>query len=122
VEPEILVTKKFDKDMRRFSAVEIERIKKRVDRYIQHYSETGPSFSLHALERIKLRGGLEPTLYVMDVSRDIRLILTRDEDPLFDRLIVTLLRVVRHKDLQKAYDGLVESLYQEYLNTSSEGE
>src|SRR5271157_1411890 len=64
--------------------------------------------------RIMLRGGLESTLYVLRAGRDLRVIMTVDEDPIFGQIVITLLRVVRHKELDKVYRGLAESIYREW--------
>jgi hypothetical protein len=48
-----------------------------------------------------LRSKLQSSLYSIRAARDIRVLATIDDDPLFDRIIVTLLRVVRKKNIDK---------------------
>jgi hypothetical protein len=59
--------------------------------------------------------GYESSLYTLKVSYQLRLILSVDEDPIFGQVIFTLFRVVKHDDLDKAYRGVAESLYQDLL-------
>jgi hypothetical protein len=41
---------------------------------------------------------------------------------LFDQIIVTLLRVVRRKDIDKVFKGLAQSIYQKDLASFDESE
>ncbi len=44
-----------------------------------------------------------------------------DDDPLFDQLIITLYRVIRHgDDFNKIFNSTTESLYQEFLSDRGE--
>ena len=60
--------------------------------------------------------GYESSLYTLRISRTLRVILAVDEDPIFGQVIFTLFRVVKHDDLDKAYQGVAESLYQDMLH------
>jgi hypothetical protein len=64
---------------------------------------------------------MDSTLYSMKVGHNLRILLAVDDDPLFDQTIFTLLRVIQHKDLSKAYKGIAESLYQSTLISCSDG-
>lgn len=71
------------------------------------------------LRRLPLFSGLngyESSLYTLKISQKLRVILTVDEDPIFGQVIFTLFRVVKHDDLDKAYQCIAESLYQEILH------
>jgi hypothetical protein len=61
--------------------------------------------------RFLLRGGLESSLYEIRVGRDRRVILAVDDDPIFGRVIVTLMRVVPKRERKTAYDELAKLLY-----------
>lgn len=65
--------------------------------------------------------GLDSSLYVLRASPQIRVILTIEEDPLFDQKIVTLFRVVRHDDMDRAFNSIAESLYQ-HLRSLEDGD
>lgn len=71
------------------------------------------------LRRLPLSSGLngyESSLYTLKVSQKLRVILAVDEDPIFGQVIFTLFRVVKHDDLDNAYQGIAESLYQDILH------
>ena len=73
-------------------------------------------FAYDRLQRLPLRSqlnGYESSLYVLKVSEKLSVILTVDEDPIFDQFIVTLFRVVKYDKLNRAYQTVAESLYQE---------
>ncbi|NET59244.1 MAG: hypothetical protein F6K47_24820 [Symploca sp. SIO2E6] len=64
--------------------------------------------------------GYESSLYTLRISQKLRIILAVDEDPIFGQVIFTLFRAVKHKDLDKAYQSVAESLYQELLHHNRE--
>ena len=75
------------------------------------------------LRRLRLPSdlnGYESSLYTLRVSRKLRMILAVDEDPIFGQVIFTLFRAVKHDDLDKAYKGVAESLYQDLLHHNRE--
>ena len=45
------------------------------------------------------------------------MILTVDDDPIFGQIIITLMKLVRHSDIEKGYKSVMESLYQNRLNS-----
>ena len=60
--------------------------------------------------------GYESSLYTLTVSPTLRVIWAVDEDPIFGQVIFTLFRVVKHDDLDRAYQSVAESLYQDMLH------
>jgi hypothetical protein len=61
--------------------------------------------------RPQLAEGLDATLVVLTVSDGLKVIFTVDEDPVFEQLTSTLLRVVPEHELAKATDDLTRALY-----------
>ncbi|NJL90000.1 MAG: hypothetical protein HC916_09590 [Coleofasciculaceae cyanobacterium SM2_1_6] len=59
--------------------------------------------------------GYESSLYILEVSQKLRVILTVDHDPIFRQVVFTLFRVVNSEDIDRAYQNIAESLYQEIL-------
>jgi len=71
------------------------------------------------LRRLRLPSnlnGYESSLYTLGVSRTLRVIWAVDEYQIFGQVIFTLFRVVKHDDLDKAYQSVAESLYQDMLH------
>ena len=64
--------------------------------------------------------GYESSLYTLRISQKLRVILAVDEDPIFEQVIFTLFRAVKHDELDRAYQGVAESLYQELLHYNLE--
>ncbi|NJL92128.1 MAG: hypothetical protein HC916_21940 [Coleofasciculaceae cyanobacterium SM2_1_6] len=46
--------------------------------------------------------------------------MTVDQDPIFRQVVFTLFRVVNSDDLDRAYQNIAESLYQEILHCDRE--
>ena len=75
------------------------------------------------LRRLRLPtnlNGYESSLYTLRISRTLRVIWAVDEDPIFGQVIFTLFRAVKHDDLDKVYQSVAESLYQDRLHQNLE--
>jgi hypothetical protein len=48
---------------------------------------------------------------------DMRILFTVDEDPVFEQLIVTLLRVVKEGEFQGACESVIHDLYRGLTDT-----
>ena len=58
--------------------------------------------------------GFEVTLYGRfwgDHRGNIRLIMTVDDDPVFEQTLVTLFRVVQHNEPERSYRSIAHLLY-----------
>ena len=75
------------------------------------------------LQLLPLRSSLkdyDSSLYILNVLEKLNVILTVDEDPIFDQVIFTLFRVVQQDELNRAYQNIAESLYQELAQADRE--
>ena len=61
-----------------------------------------------------LKGGFNSSLYSLRAGRDIRLILAVDDDPVFEQILVTLFRLVRHDD-ERSYRSVARLLYNNHI-------
>ena len=113
-------TKKFEKELGKFPSKIKSQIVLKLNQYSQLLESKPQDFYNHAYQpiQLKLTGDNESSLYALRVNKDIRIILTVDEDPLFDQILITLLHIVRHSNLNKVFNGIAESIYQNALNTS----
>jgi hypothetical protein len=114
-------TDKFEKDLNQFNDQEKNQIVKKLNyrcATLKYGFETFYRLAARPL-KISLNNGFESSLYSLQVNREVRVILTVDDDPLFEQIIVTLMRVVRHQDLETAFRGIAESLYHGYINSIS---
>jgi mRNA-degrading endonuclease RelE of RelBE toxin-antitoxin system len=104
-------TKKFEKDLRSFQ----EKDRKRIIGKINLYCGSGEmNFRDNSFRPLKviLENNEVSSLYSVRITPEIRVILTYEDDPLFDQTVITLLRVVRRDSLEKAFKGIAESIYQ----------
>lgn len=112
-------TRRFEKEMKRLDGKDRDHVVKAVNAYGQAML-VDPSCRyphIHRLHIPVLKNGLESTLYTLRVGRDLRVILTADEDPLFDQIVIALLSVTRHDQMDRVYRSIAESLYQEQLES-----
>ena len=67
-----------------------------------------------AVERIhpQLPGGIEASLCILPID-DERVLFTVDEDPVFEQVTITLLRIVQVDELATACDNVTALLYEE---------
>ena len=115
-------TGKFEKELDAFPSKERLHIVNKINMYCSLLPDDRAGFFKHAARPVVpvLRSQLKSSLYSIRVSRDVRVLATIDNDPLFDQIIVTLLRVVRKKDIDKVYRGLAQSIYQKDLDSFDE--
>ncbi|MEH2358323.1 hypothetical protein [Nostoc sp.] len=108
-------TRRFEKDLAKLSedekATAIQKINDRASLFLTQKADVYRK--LRRLPLLSDINGYESSLYTLRVFQKLRVILTVDEDPIFGQVIFTLFRVVKHDDLDKAYKGVAESLYQE---------
>jgi len=115
-------TKGFEKDIAKLSEDERAAVIKKINDCASLFP-TKKSDVYRKLRRLRLPSnlnGYESSLYTLRVSRTLRVIWTVDEDPIFGQVIFTLFRAVKHDDLDKAYQSVAESLYQDLLHPNLE--
>ena len=110
-------TKRFEKDLSSLGAEEKNRAVKAINRLGE---ETLLNEGSHKLKLVKplsveLAEDLDSTLYVYRATPRIRIVLTVDNDPLFDEVVVTLLRAVTCDKMHQAFRSMAESIYQKKL-------
>ncbi len=115
-------TDAFEKDLGTFVSKERFKIVSKINMYCSLLPNDRTGFFKHAARPVVpiLRSKFQSSLYSIRVARDIRVLATIDDDPLFDRIIVTLLRVVRKKNIDKVFRGLAQSIYQKDLASFAE--
>ncbi|BFM02995.1 hypothetical protein Psyaliredsea_16420 [Psychrobacter alimentarius] len=109
------ITRPFEKDLRKLGVKEKERVSEAINKYAATFDTQLdiPNEHVYRPHKINMPRGLESSLYVLRASSQIRVILSIEEDPLFDQKIVTLFRVVKHNDMNRAFNSIAESLYQQ---------
>lgn len=70
---------------------------------------------LHQFSSFPFKENYGSSLYSFIVNYYLRVILTIDEDPLFDRVIITLFRVAESQNAARTYQQVGNSIYQSFL-------
>lgn len=115
-------TKEFEKELEAFGETAKSLIIDQMNQCFQLLSVDQVSFyrNLNQLKKIKLINEYDSSLYALRISPEIRLLLTLEEDPIFEQTIITLFRVVKADDILKAYDSVAESLYKDLIANQEE--
>ncbi|WP_414563150.1 MULTISPECIES: hypothetical protein [unclassified Anabaena] len=115
-------TKEFEQDLEKFSNTEKFKIIKKLNRYMELLSEEKNLIYQNStqLREIRLNENYDSSIYSLRINEKIRIILTIDDDPIFERILITLFRVVKPEDAPKAYNSVAESLYQDFTVENQE--
>lgn len=111
-------TKSFEKDLRKLPENLKEKVIHSVNEQCLLFAENQ---RVNSKKMIRLSSKTpylnnDSSLYEIKVDLKTRVILSIDDDPLFDQLIFTLYRVISPKDFQLALKNISESLYQRSNN------
>ena len=61
----------------------------------------------------------ESSLYLFKVNENLTFIFSIDEDPIFERIIITLFRLVSANEGEKVYGEVGDLLYHDFLSSES---
>ena len=109
-------TEDFEKDLQQVDTPTRQRIVHCLNQVARAFVEDKKAFARHGRKpyRVKLGDGYDSSLYAIRVDFDLHAILTVDDDPLFDQVIITLIRVVNRADLKETYGLVAKVLYQDF--------
>ena len=115
METQFDITRRFEKEMNHLSREDQRKVAISLDRYAAAFDPDQGIESRHVYQphKIVLQEGLDSSIYVLRVSPQLRVILTIENDPLFERKLITLIRVVKHDEMDRAFASIAESLHQE---------
>ena len=107
-------TEDFERDLQRFDETTRHLIAERVNEVARTFEHDKAAFARQARKPypVKLGNGYDSSLYAVKAGPDVRVVLAVDNDPLFDQILVTLIRVVPRAELQEAYQAAALALYQ----------
>ncbi len=119
-------TKEFEQDLEAFSKPEQSNIIDKMNQDFQILLNDKDFLfkdeNLAQLQTIKLTNDYDSSLYSLRINPKIRVILTIDDDPIFDRIIITLFRVVNSSEASEAYNSVVKSIYKDLILDKEEVE
>jgi hypothetical protein len=115
-------THEFENDLSKLPEREKELIIQRINNCTDLYLTQPDSVysQMHCVPLSSELGEYDSSLYTLQVSEPSSVILTVDEDPIFEQVIFTLFRVVDHSDLDRAYKDVANFLYQDLLPQNRE--
>jgi tmRNA-binding protein len=114
----IETTESFLGDLKNFPLAEQEKVNKKLQAIASLIEEENLEKLIQLFNKvqgIKL-ANYSSSLYQLKVSSNIEILLFFEEDPLFDRKIITLLHVFYRQDNEKAIANFVKSFYQNELS------
>jgi mRNA-degrading endonuclease RelE of RelBE toxin-antitoxin system len=118
----IQTTETFRKHLARLASGDRASVKQSVDRLAHFFTSDRQAFNKRVSRPMvpKLKGGFHSSLYVARAGLKLRVILAADDDPLFDRSIVTLIAIARHDESRKAFENAANWLYSTRLEGLAE--
>lgn len=110
-------TEEFEQDLKTYSEAEQSIILQQLHEYSSFLltNKGDPERRLHQFYQFDLLGDYASSLYSFIVNYYLRVILTIDDDPLFNRTLITLFRVVDSQVSAQVYQEVGSSIYQGFL-------
>ena len=113
MELEFHITEPFDKDMNDLPTETQDRIKTCINLVSGSLLNGKTVFNENASipYMFKLKYGLDSSLYLVKLDENKRMIAAVDEDPIFDKVSLTMFRLVNANEGEKTYKEVGEQLY-----------
>lgn len=110
-------TEEFEQDLKTYSEAEQSIILQQLHEYSSFLltNKGDPERRLHQFYQFDLLDDYTSSLYSFIVNYYLRVILTIDDDPLFNRTLITLFRVVDSQVSAQVYQEVGASIYQGFL-------
>lgn len=115
-------TNLFLNDLHQFSSADQKIIKHKINDNCQLLKTDEATFyqRAHQPYKIELTNGFSPSLYAVEVNPDIQVMMTVAEDPIFEKIIITLLGAAQNGDLLSSYKSLANLLYRDLIDSHLE--
>lgn len=110
---EFLITEGFDNDIKELSQQQQSHIKKEINEISGSLLNGRTSFMKKASipHIFNLKGGLDSSLYLVQIDEDKKMIAAVDDDPIFDKITLTMFRLVDESNADETYKEVGEQLY-----------
>ena len=110
----IEITKGFDADEKRLSSFERQNLDKALNELVKLSREQSWPRKLYRSHNVSFPASIsqqESTLYMFKATRKYRVILTFDEDPIFNQRIIQLLRIASINESVEVFNSVASLLY-----------
>lgn len=113
MELEFDITRAFNEDMSHLSSDQKEKIGEQINVVSQSLLNGKTTFKENSSIPyiFNLKGGLDSSLFLIKADRDHRIIAAVDEDPIFDKILLTLFRIVDNNDAENVYKEVGKDIY-----------
>jgi hypothetical protein len=113
MELEFDITQSFSEDISRLSFPQRKNIEKQIDFISQSLLNGKTAFKENSSIPyiFNLKGGLDSSLFLIRADEDNRIIAAVDEDPIFDKISLTLFRLIDKNKAESIYKEVGEELY-----------
>jgi hypothetical protein len=114
----IETTESFIQDLNNFPVAEQEKVNNKLQTITSLVEKENLDEIVQLFKKIQgiKMNNYSSSLYQLKVSSNLRILLFFEEDPLFDRKIITLLHVFYRQDMEKAIANFAKSFYQNELS------
>ena len=114
----IELTNDCEKKFYHFSQKEQDQIIKKTEYLGELYITDRVEFYRNAHQPVffKLNNKFDSSLYYFKINKELRIIASVDEDPIFESVTITLLSVFKDGHIEKNFKLAAQSFYRQFVN------
>lgn len=90
-----------------------------INQKVKGYIENGDQRYIFQEKIFSKLGQFDSTVYCLKVTPKIRAILSIDEDPIFEKVVVNIFALCNPEKMNIEMQGIMEALYQKMINEES---
>ncbi len=113
MEIEFDITQPFNEDVSKLSDLQREKVTNQINKISQSLLNGQTAFKENSSIPyiFNLKGGLDSSLFLIRVDQDKRVVAAVDEDPIFNKISLTLFRLIDNNQAENVYKEVGEALY-----------
>lgn len=108
-----------NKYLKKLNQNDRNRIMMLIDKRVKGFIENNDKRYIFQHNFFSQLGNFDSTVYYLNINTNTRAILSIDEDPIFEQIIVNIFTICSHDKLNVEINGIMESLYQKMINEDS---
>ena len=107
------------KYLKKLNHNEQDQMMRLIDQRVKRYIEDGDKRYIFQEKSFSKLGQFDSTVYCLKVNTKIRAILSIDEDPIFEKIVVNVFTLCSLEKMNIEMQGIMESHYQKMINEES---
>ena len=107
------------KYLKKLNHNEQDQMMRLIDQRVKRYIVDGDKRYIFQEKSFSKLGQFDSTVYCLKVNTKIRAILSIDEDPIFEKIVVNVFTLCSLEKMNIEMQGIMESLYQKMINEES---